>query len=44
VLRRGRRGRTGESGVFARGQLDALLDLGVAGCAALTAAQAEALA
>jgi ribonuclease PH len=27
---------TGESGVFNRGQLDALLDLGVAGCAELT--------
>jgi ribonuclease PH len=35
---------TGESGVFGRDQLDLLLDLGVAGCAALTTAQAEALA
>jgi ribonuclease PH len=30
--------------VFARAELNALLDLGVAGCAALTAAQNEALA
>ncbi|GAB3138786.1 ribonuclease PH [Micromonospora sonneratiae] len=35
---------TGESGVFARQQLDALLDLGVAGCAELTEAQRKALA
>ena len=35
---------TGESGVFSRGQLDALLDLGVAGCAQLSAMQAQALA
>ena len=35
---------TGESGVFAREQLDALLDLGVAGCAELTEAQRKALA
>ena len=35
---------TGESGVFDRAQLDALLDLGVAGCAQLAALQAEALA
>jgi ribonuclease PH len=35
---------TGEAGVFAREQLDALLDLGVAGCGALTVLQAEALA
>ncbi|HWG98548.1 MAG TPA: ribonuclease PH [Pilimelia sp.] len=35
---------TGESGVFARAQLDALLDLGVAGCAELVAAQRRALA
>jgi ribonuclease PH len=35
---------TGEAGVFSRAQLDTLLDLGVAGCAQLTAAQAEALA
>ncbi|MEV0396189.1 ribonuclease PH [Polymorphospora rubra] len=34
---------TGESGVFARDQLDALLDLGVAGCAELTEAQRKAL-
>src|SRR4029078_882515 len=34
----------GEACIFPRGQLDALLDLGVAGCATLTAAQAEALA
>ncbi len=35
---------TGESGVFARAELDALLDLGVAGCTLLAAAQSEALA
>jgi ribonuclease PH len=35
---------TGESGVFDRGRLDALLDLAVAGCAGLTAAQRKALA
>jgi ribonuclease PH len=35
---------TGEAGVFSRSQLDALLDLGVAGCASLAARQAEALA
>jgi ribonuclease PH len=35
---------TGESGVFNRAQLDALLDLGVAGCAQLEALQAQALA
>ena len=35
---------TGEAGVFDRAQLDALLDLGVAGCAQLAALQAEALA
>ncbi|MFI6231477.1 ribonuclease PH [Micromonospora echinospora] len=34
---------TGESGVFARSQLDALLDLAVAGCAQLAGAQREAL-
>jgi ribonuclease PH len=34
---------TGELAVFARDQLDALLDLGVAGCAALASIQAEAL-
>jgi len=34
---------TGEAGVFDRAQLDALLDLGVAGCATLAAAQLEAL-
>jgi ribonuclease PH len=34
---------TGESGVFARDQLDALLDLAVAGCAELTEAQRKAL-
>ena len=32
---------TGEAGVFSRDQLDALLDLGVAGCAELAAAAAE---
>lgn len=35
---------TGESGVFSREQLDALLDLGVSGCRELTEAQREALA
>jgi ribonuclease PH len=35
---------TGEAGVFARDQLDALLDLAVAGCAELTEAQRKALA
>ncbi|WP_422771181.1 ribonuclease PH [Plantactinospora sp. WMMC1484] len=35
---------TGEAGVFAREQLDALLDLGVLGCAELTDAQRKALA
>lgn len=35
---------TGEAGVFAREQLDALLDLAVAGCAELTDAQRKALA
>jgi len=35
---------TGEDGVFNRDQLNALLDLGLAGCATLTAAQNEALA
>lgn len=35
---------TGESGVFARERLDALLDLGVAGCAELAEAQRAALA
>jgi ribonuclease PH len=35
---------TGESGVFSREQLDALLDLGAAGCKALAAVQAQALA
>jgi ribonuclease PH len=35
---------TGEAGVFARDQLDALLDLGVVGCAALSEAQRQALA
>ncbi len=35
---------TGESGVFSRDQLDALLDLGAAGCTALAAVQAEAIA
>jgi ribonuclease PH len=34
---------TGEAGVFDRGQLNALLDLGVAGCATLSAAQKDAL-
>jgi ribonuclease PH len=35
---------TGEAGVFARDQLDALLDLGVLGCAELVDAQRKALA
>ncbi|MFC7548046.1 ribonuclease PH [Plantactinospora sp. GCM10030261] len=35
---------TGESGVFDRARLDELLDLAVAGCATLAAAQREALA
>jgi ribonuclease PH len=35
---------TGEAGVFAREQLDAMLDLGVAGCAELAQAQQKALA
>lgn len=35
---------TGESGVFDRGELDALLDLGLAGCGRLADAQREALA
>jgi ribonuclease PH len=34
---------TGEAGVFARDQLDALLDLGVAGCRQLATMQAQAL-
>ncbi|MEV1331062.1 ribonuclease PH [Micromonospora costi] len=34
---------TGEAGVFPRSQLDALLDLGVAGCADLAEAQRKAL-
>jgi ribonuclease PH len=34
---------TGEAGVFARDQLDALLDLGVAGCADLALLQQKAL-
>jgi ribonuclease PH len=34
---------TGESAVFTRAELDTLLDLGVAGCAALTAIQQAAL-
>jgi ribonuclease PH len=34
---------TGESGVFSRDQLDALLDLGVAGCAELARLQQKAL-
>ncbi|MEV0155073.1 ribonuclease PH [Micromonospora sp. NPDC050686] len=34
---------TGEDGVFARDQLDALLDLGLAGCAELAEAQRKAL-
>jgi ribonuclease PH len=35
---------TGEAGVFSRDQLDALLDLGVAGCAELAQLQQKALA
>ncbi|GIF12626.1 ribonuclease PH [Actinoplanes teichomyceticus] len=35
---------TGENGVFRRAQLDAMLDLGVRGCAELAAAQQKALA
>jgi ribonuclease PH len=35
---------TGEANVFARDQLDALLDLGVTGCAELADAQRKALA
>jgi ribonuclease PH len=35
---------TGESGVFSRAQLDTLLDLGLHGCAELTALQQRALA
>jgi ribonuclease PH len=35
---------TGEAGIFARDQLDALLDLGVAGCLELADAQRKALA
>jgi ribonuclease PH len=35
---------TGEAGVFRRDQMDALLDLGVAGCAELAVAQQKALA
>jgi ribonuclease PH len=35
---------TGEANVFNRDQLDALLDLGVAGCATLAEAQLKALA
>ena len=35
---------TGEAGVFAREQLDALLDLGVLGCLELADAQRKALA
>jgi ribonuclease PH len=34
---------TGEEGVFDRAQLNALLDLGVAGCAQLAEAQRSAL-
>jgi ribonuclease PH len=34
---------TGEQGVFSRAELDALLDLGAAGCAELATAQALAL-
>jgi ribonuclease PH len=34
---------TGEAGVFSRGELDLLLELGVAGCADLTALQRAAL-
>ncbi|MEU4560232.1 ribonuclease PH [Actinoplanes sp. NPDC023936] len=35
---------TGENGVFKRAQMDAMLDLGVLGCAELAAAQQKALA
>jgi ribonuclease PH len=35
---------TGEQGVFDRAQLDALLDLGVAGCLELTELQRKAVA
>ncbi|GLY01256.1 MULTISPECIES: ribonuclease PH [Actinoplanes] len=35
---------TGENGVFKRAQLDAMLDLGILGCAELAAAQQKALA
>ena len=35
---------TGEHNVFARAELNALLDLGIAGCAELTAIQEKALA
>jgi ribonuclease PH len=35
---------TGEAGVFTRDELNALLDLGAAGCAQLAAAQQQALA
>ncbi|AEV82068.1 ribonuclease PH [Actinoplanes sp. SE50] len=35
---------TGENGVFKRAQLDAMLDLGLAGCAELAVAQQKALA
>jgi ribonuclease PH len=35
---------TGEQGVFHRRELDALVDLGAAGCAQLATAQALALA
>jgi ribonuclease PH len=35
---------TGEAGVFSRAELDALLDLGVAGCTTLATLQQEALA
>ena len=35
---------TGENGVFRRAQLDAMLDLGVLGCAELAALQQKALA
>jgi ribonuclease PH len=34
---------TGEAGVFRRDQLDAMLDLGLLGCAELAAAQQKAL-
>jgi ribonuclease PH len=35
---------TGEAGIFTRAELDALLDLGVAGCATLASLQQQALA